>query len=112
MRPPGKAYTSDVADRGKHLYKQQARPVQIFWRIHAQTRRLVGEVHRDSVAVPQRAQLFQRLQLLKWRRSQGWELPQKTDAIGIDSHVAQRPRQIAPHFPPCGSSKVSGRRNW
>ena len=42
----------------------------------------------DLVAVPQRAQLFQRLDGLGRRRHQLWKLPQKTRAIAVDAHVA------------------------
>ena len=51
---------------------------------------MVGDVHRNAVAVPHGTQLFERLGHLNRRLRQFGELTQKADAVAIQAHMAQR----------------------
>ena len=62
----------------------------------------VAHMHRDAVAVPQGAQLLQRLDGLDRRRRQRREMPQEAGAVAVDADVAQRRRLGgSASVPPC-----------
>src|SRR2546426_7805319 len=80
-----------------HAVKQRPHAFQILGRINAKKRCILSHRYGDGVAVPERAQLFKRLELLKRRALEPRIGTQEIGAVGINADVpiARKPlRQI------------------
>src|SRR5712691_2387893 len=67
--------------------KQRPGALQILGRVHARERRVLPHRDRDGVAVPERAQLLQRLELLKRRALEPRIGAQEIGAVGVNTDV-------------------------
>src|ERR1043166_2728098 len=59
-------------------------PVQVVLRVHTSVRSIGGHQHADAQAMPQHAQLFERLPLFQRRGSEPRVTAQESRAIGVD----------------------------
>ena len=50
---------------------------------------MVSDMHCDAVAVPQRAQLFERLEYFYWGCRELGKNAQKLNAVGIQTNMAE-----------------------
>lgn len=92
------------------LAQQAAHAFQVLRRVDAGAGRLAADVHRDALAMPQHAQLLQRLAALQRRRRQRGKAAQKGRAIGIKADVAQR-RRVIRRQAGCALGRVAPMRN-
>src|SRR5688572_29073014 len=69
--------------------EQRPHAGQVLGRVDTRSGPRVAHVHRDALAVPQHAQLLQRLEGFQRARGERREALQEADAIGVDADVAQ-----------------------
>ena len=67
--------------------KPRTRTFQVFRRVHPGVRRIVAHGDRDGKAVPERAQLFERLEPFQRRRCKPRKTRQKARPICVDADV-------------------------
>ena len=70
----------------------RAHALQVVGRVDADAGPPCADVHRDALAVPQHAQLLERLDRLERAGAQLRKAPQEAGAIGVQADVAQRRR--------------------
>jgi len=71
---------------------QPSNPFKIGRCVDTRPRRVVANMHRDPVPMPQYPQLFKGFDLLQRSRLQPGEPLQKPGAVSVDSHMPQRCR--------------------
>src|SRR5471030_2816516 len=83
LSSPG-ALDSRLSPRGE----APAHALQVFGGVHACFRSVRGHGNGDAVAMPERAQLFQRLEAFNRRRLQPVIKVQESDAVGVNADMA------------------------
>ena len=66
---------------------------QVFGRVDADAGRAVADVHGDALAVPEHAQLLERLDLLERAVREPRKAAQEAGPVGVEADVAQRRRR-------------------
>ena len=78
----------DRACRQPRVGDERAHALQVLRRIDAGRRRAARDLDDDAVAVPQRAQLLERLEALDRRGRQRGKRRRNADAVGVEAVVA------------------------
>jgi hypothetical protein len=84
-----KALAAPPQRAGDAQLTEAAHSLEVLWCVNAELGLQQTQMHRNTVSVPQNAQLLERLNRLKWAGFERGEITQKPCTIAIDTDVTK-----------------------